>query len=304
MQFMVFLNRFEQDKNNLEKKFNNMGVKIVSEEDDKLIVEGFPEQLLKLQEVARIIKIVTEWKALDFRKLKEDSLKAMKIASSKEYRIQTKFYQKIKISASSVYKHINPYLKHEGFVFSEEGTMLFVEFMKENNEIFYRISYALPEWYYPSNAIELQYNFSVVIENPVLVEEVSDFLRLCWIFKMPLFIVTKNKEFSRILEKAKEITKGIDYSKMKLNITERLPSGFVFAGFSKVARENEIELKKFLLNENKKIAFVFGDDKFGLSQEMRDSMDYMFRLTPELKKPLRASHALSYVLGLYSSEKI
>jgi len=40
---------------------------------------------------------------------------------------------------------------------------------------------------------------------------------------------------------------------------------------------------------------------FGLSQELRNKLDYSFRLTKETKKPLRGSHALSYVMGLINS---
>ena len=35
-----------------------------------------------------------------------------------------------------------------------------------------------------------------------------------------------------------------------------------------------------------------------MQAELRDRLDYSFRLTQEINKPLRASHALAYVLGL------
>ena len=88
-----------------------------------------------------------------------------------------------------------------------------------------------------------------------------------------------------------------------MTITNNLPKNITLIGFSKHAQKKEIELKEHLKTK-KPLALVFGDDKFGLSQETRDRMDIMFRLTPELKKPLRASHALSYVLGIYTSLKI
>ena len=62
-------------------------------------------------------------------------------------------------------------------------------------------------------------------------------------------------------------------------------------------------MKDVIFNDAK-IALVFGDDKYGLTQETRDKLNYCFRLTPEIKKPLRASHALSYVIGFYTAYKI
>ena len=304
MQYLLYLNRFEKDKSTFDSKLVNLDIRIIKEEKYNFIIEAKKiNELLKLEEVSRIFKIISDWKELRFDELKKDSLKAIKESGLKDYKIQTKFHDKIKISSKSIYKHINPYLKHDGFSFSEEGVVIYVEFMKKE-DIFYRISYSLPEWFNTLNPVKVDYSkFIVIIENPSLVEEVSDFLRLCWIFKIPLCILTKNKDFDKILKKAKEITKGIDYDEMKLNISEKLPNGYTLVGFSKLARNNETGLKNILLKDEK-IALVFGDDKFGLSQGLRDKVKFMFRLTPEIKKPLRGSHALSYVLGLYSALKI
>ncbi len=308
MQFTVFLNRFEKDKDVIEKKFSDSSVKIISEDDNCLIVEcSNVDKILSMQEIAKVFKIVTNWKPLNFKRLNEDCLKTVSETGKKNYKIQTKFLQKIKISAKSIYKHINPYLKHDGFIVSEDKAeiILYVEFMKSADEIMYRVSYALDYWYNVVGAASVNYSrFSVILENPTLVEEVSDFLRLCWIFKIPLIIVTKNSDFPKLLKKAKEITKGIDYELFKIEIFDSLPRGYTLVGFSKLARENEIELKEFFNKDNSKLALVFGDDKFGLPQEIRDKMDYMFRLTPDVKKPLRASHAFSYVLGFFTTMKL
>lgn len=308
MQFTVFLNRFDKDRDVIEKKLENSGVRIISEEDNSLVVECLnADRILGMQETARVFKIITNWKPLNFKRMNEDCLKAICESNRKNYRIQTKFLQKIEISAKSVYKHINPYLKHEGFVVNEDkaDVILYVEFMKAKNEIMYRVSYSLDYWYNIVGSSGVQYSrFSVIIENPTVVEEVSDFLRLCWIFKIPLIIVTKNKDFAKLLKKAKEITKGIDYEMFNIEILDSMPRGYTLVGFSKLARENETELKEFFKKDNGRIALVFGDDKFGLSQEARDKMDCMFRLTPELKKPLRASHAFSYVLGFFTRDKV
>lgn len=308
MQFNVFLNRFDKDKAVIEKKFSDSGIMTISEKDNSLIVEcSNVDKILSMQETAGVFKIVTGWKPLNFKRMNEDCLKAVSESGKKIYKIQTKFLQKIKISAKSVYKHINPYLKHEGFVVSEDKAevILYVEFMKAESEIMYRVSYSLDYWHDIIGSAGVSYlRFVVVIENPSIAEEVSDFLRLCWIFKMKLYVVTKNRDFAKLLKKAKGITKGIDYNQFELEIRDKFPAGYVLAGFSKLARENEIELKEFFKKEDRKIALVFGDDKFGLTQESRNKMDYMFRLTPEIKKPLRASQALSYILGFFTRGKV
>ena len=224
----------------------------------------------------------------------------------KSYFIEVKFHNKVPMSASSLYKHINPYLKHEGILVNEEnGNIIYLEFKKINGILNYRLSYSKKEYWYKINNIDVDLSrFVVVIENPTLVSEVSDFLRLCWIFRLPLYILTGDKVgFGNILKKAKEETKGIDYEKFKLNIAEKIPTGFVLVGFSKHANRNEKYMKDVIFNDAK-IALVFGDDKYGLTQETRDKLNYCFRLTPEIKKPLRASHALSYVIGFYTAYKI
>jgi len=84
---------------------------------------------------------------------KKTMLKESKI---KSYKIQTKFHDKIKISAKSVYKHINPYLKHESFQVNEENpeVILYLEFKKENNKLLSKLvvnklnEYCLGRYYF------------------------------------------------------------------------------------------------------------------------------------------------------------
>src|SRR3989338_10670048 len=238
MEYLIFFNKFDFDKNKFIFKLKNC--KILKKEEKYWIIDtNNLEYLRSLQEISKILTKTTNWKRLNFKAIKKDSLDTLKILDKKTYKIQTKFHDKIKISAKSVYKHINPYLKHESFQVNEENpeVILYLEFKKENNNILYRISYSLSKWYSPLNPLNVNYsNFIVIIENPVLVAEVSDFLILCWIFKIPLYILTKDREFERILNKAKVITKGIDYTKMKLFIIKELPKEFILVGFSKLAR--------------------------------------------------------------------
>jgi hypothetical protein len=311
MEYLLFMNRFEKDSSVFEKKLAGIGIKIKSAEGKNFVAEGNNFQdCLNLSEVAGFAKIVSSWVEFvpfNFGDMKKLSLDAMNDSARISYAVQTKFHDKSIFSTKNVYKHLNPYLKKEGFKPDETSpeVYLYIEVMRKDKQTFFRVSYFLSEWRnIPAKAAIDYSNFAVVVENPSLVDEVSDFLRLCRIFNVPLFVVTKDPEFGKILIRAKEVTKGIDFETLKVTISGDFPKGYMLVGFSKLAPKNEVGLKKFLSTVKHKIAFVFGDDKFGLTQHARDRMQIMFRLTPDLKKPLRASHALSYVLGMYSAMKV
>ncbi len=309
MEYLLFLNRFELDKDKLKSKIKSLDISAAFDDDNgRLFVNSKldPGMFLQFHEVSKLSIIFSYWKKFNFKSLKEICLKLCEIKNINNYIIETKFHDKVPISAKSLYKHINPYLKHENILVDEEnGDIIYLEFKKIDGNLSYRVNYSKREYWKKLNSVDVDLNkFAAVIENPTLISEVSDFLRLCWVFKIPLYIVTKDKtNFEKVLKKAKEETKGIEYYNFKLNISDKLPSGFLLVGFSKHSSKNERDMKEVILGE-KKIALVFGDDKFGLTQETRDKLDHSFRLTPETKKPLRASHALSYVLGFYTAYKI
>src|SRR3989344_2384345 len=98
MKYLVKLNRFEIDKEKLKSKLNAK----IEEENGNLIVDG---EIKKLAEIKEIYELFTNWKKLNFKELKEDTLKLVQRKNIKDYQIKTKFLDKIKISAKSVYKH-------------------------------------------------------------------------------------------------------------------------------------------------------------------------------------------------------
>ncbi len=309
MKYLLFLNRFDLDRNTITSRLQSLHLTVHGEDHKGLLVEGPSiEEALKLQEVKSAVVLTTSWKHLDYDQLPKDALEAVKLFPGKKYIIKPKYHEKMRsLSAKQVFKDINPTLKREGFTPDEKApeTLLYIEFTRQGNEAVYRISVAPMSWWSPVSASGIDYSpFAVMLENPRLPDEVSDFLRLCWIFKLPLFIVTKDPEFGRVLNKAREITKGIIYEQMQLHVQQSPPKGFIMVGFSKLARDAEPELKKYIQSNSQKLLLTFGDDKFGLTQEMRNKMDVMFRLTPDTRKPLRAAHALSYILGLYSALKV
>ncbi len=310
MGYLLFLNKFDIELDKLIekiKKYSNIENINIGKNRIELKSNNFnTKEIIKLQEVSQIIEIKTEWKKLDFKKLKKDSLDAIK--ENKSYVIQTEYLDKIPISAKSIYKHINPYLKHEGLILDTENyeLVLYAQFRKENREIQYRIGKSEYYIWNKTNPIEVEMNnIYVAIEEPRLEEEISDFLRLCYIFKLNFMIITQDAaKTEKLVNKAKEITKGIP-PEFKVRYIPHLSKDFLKVGFSKHSTTNEKDLLKFFeKNTEDRICLVFGNDTFGLTQETRDDLDYCFRLTPEVKKPLKANQALSYVLGLYMSIKI
>ena len=305
MKYLLFLNRFELDKEKLKNKLGNVKV---SDDNGRLLVEGNLdlEKVKKLPEIKKIAILKQDWKELSFSNIGKEVFDCFSggfVNGATTFKVEAKFLDKIPVSAISLYKKINSYFKKEGLTFNENSENIIYLEIKKDKKALYRIFTT------EKNIWEKDYSFKVnmekfivVLENPGSVIEISDFLRICYIFKIPLYFLNTDSGFNFLLEKAKKMTKGIPYEEFKINIVKEIPKDYIKVGFSIKASENEKDLKKIF--ENKKIALVFGDEKFGLKQETRDKMNYNVRLTPETKKPLRASHALSYVIGIYSGKNI
>lgn len=305
MKYLVFLHRFELDLDRLKEKIKKLDKSANFKRENKNLLISTKldsKKLLEFTEISRVVSVCSDWKEFGFVELKKDCLELCENKKIKEYTVETKFHDKVPISSKSIYRHINPYLKHESILFNEKGELIYLEFKKIEDRLNFRIGYISNNLRMKAPLVDTS-KFCVVIENPTLVSEISDFLRLCWIFKLPLYIVTKNDRFDGLLNRAKKDTKGLDDSKMKVVVSSDFPSDYLLVGFSKHASKNEVDLKPLLLSD-KKIALVFGDDKYGLTQEAREGLDCCFRLSSELKKPFRGSQALSYVLGLYSGFKL
>ncbi len=303
MKYLLTLNRFDLDKNLLIENLRKFGN--VKEEDNRLILDGNVNlnELRKLQEINEIYTIYIDLKELkNYQDFNKDTLDFVKKVKGKSFFVKVKFLSKIPISGKSIIKRVNSLLKKESLFFKEQDAEIniYIEFKKESNRIFYRICEMNKK-----EVLKFDFNkFIVILEKPGSVIEISDFLRLCWIFKIPLYIISENdSKFQFLFNKAKKMTKGIPYEKMNIKILKELPKDIVLVGFSKNANLDERYLDK-VLNGNEKIALVFGDEKFGLTQMARDKLDYCICLTSEIKKPLRASHALSYVLGFYGRKEI
>lgn len=307
MKYILFLNRFDFDINILKEKINKLVKDIkIFDEDKRLIVEAENldlDKLIKIEEINRIAIMHNEWRELNFKNLVNDCLNAFKKQNKKTFFVQVRFLSKIPISTKSIYKKVNAEFKKHNYQYKENGECIVYIEIKKDKKVFYRVFVSTIGMWNKNFTFKLEMDkFIVVLENPGSVIEISDFLRICWIFKIPLYFLDTVSGFNPLLNKAKKMTKGIPYDEFRINIVKEIPKGYVKIGFSKNASNNENLLKDVLKKE--KIALFFGDEKFGLSQKIRDSMDYSIRLSPDLKKPLRASHALSYVLGFYIRDLI
>ena len=311
MQYILFLNKFSISLEKLEKKIKEiLKDASIEREDNHLILTTSNDvnKIISFDEISRLAEIKVPFTHLktfeDFRK----SLLNHLDKKHKTFAVMTKFITNIPISKRSIYKRINSLLKKENMQYEEDSPelIIYIEFVKKENKIFYRLSFSTQSlWNKHHSLIPEVKNIQVILENPGSVIEISDFIRLCYIFRLQLSILTDNSQrFQSSLNKAKKMTKGVPYERFKINLIKELPKNIIKIGFSIKASLNEKDFSKFIENNNKPIAFLFGDEKYGLTQETRDKLDFMFKLTNENKKPLRASHALSYILGFYEKSLI
>ncbi len=302
MKYIIFLNKFDLNIKKFQDKIIAIDNSAKFYNDNGLILETnlSLNKLSDREEINKIIELYTEWiELVSFTKLKEDILKTFKKSKiNGTYSVKTNFISPIPISASSIYKKFNSVLKNNIKYSESPDYTFYIEFIKKNNKKYYRIGII-------KNTKIMTYqlnNITIVLENPTTIEEISDFLSLSYIFKLPLILMTKNND---LVNKAKKLTKNVPYEKLNLKLTYDLPKDCIKLGFSKHSKDNELKLKEiYLKNKNKKLLLIFGNEKYGLSQELRDKLDYSFHLTPEFKKPLKASQALSYVIGIFTSSII
>ncbi|MFA5176005.1 MAG: hypothetical protein WC413_01970 [Candidatus Nanoarchaeia archaeon] len=291
MKYLLILNKFELSVAKLKTKIKDSLKDSKFSEDNGLILETNEDikKILYFEEIEKILPLYQDWKAFDFKTFKE-TFADLKI---KTHLVKTNFISSIPISSKEIIKKVNSALNSK---FSENPEkVIYIEFIKKEKP-YYRV-FITPFNYWEKFKMEKKkLNFEIVLENPENIEEIKDFLRLCYIFEVPLNILTE-KNIDPLINKAKQEAKGIPYEKFTLNINKKLDG--IKIGFSINSEKDEKDFKEFYSrNKDKKISLIFGNDKFGLSQELRDKLDYSFRLTQETKKPLRASHALSYILGL------
>ena len=290
MKYLLILNKFELNKEKLKDKIRSK-IQAKFYEDNGLILETSQniDEVLYFEEIEKILLMHKDWQKFSFTNFKENFN-----VNIRDYLIKTKFLDKIPISSKSLIKKINSVLKaHDE---KNPENIIYIEFIKRDRIPYYRVFITPIKYWEKFKLDKTKLNVEVALENPSNKEEIKDFLRLCYIFSLPLNVLTK-KDINNLINKAKQEAKGIPYENFSLNVNKKLDG--VKIGFSINSKLDENDFREFYhKNKNRKLILVFGDEKFGLSQNLRDNLDYSFRLTKETKKPLRASHALAYVLGL------
>ena len=291
MRYLLILNKFELDVNSLKNKIKSK-IKADFSQDEGLILEtnNNINEILYFEEIEKILTMHKDWIKFDFKTFKQ----SFSDLNVKNYLVKIKFLSKIPVPSSSLVKRINSVLKSHNEKNPE--SIIYVEFIKKNNIPYYRIFISKISHYEKFKMEKNKSNIEIVLENPEDKEEIKDFLIICYIFNLPLNILS-NKDITSLINKAKQEAKGIPYENFTLNVNKKLDG--IKIGFSINSKLDENNFKEvYSKNKNKKINLVFGNEKFGLTQNLRNSLDYSFRLTKETKKPLRASHSLAYILGL------
>ncbi|MBS3146937.1 hypothetical protein J4471_04550 [Candidatus Woesearchaeota archaeon] len=304
MKYQFLLKRFNLDINVLKNKLNpfSRGEFTSDNLTNRIQLSGWlnKEKVKNLDEIDIILEEEKQNTPLKFENLRNDLLKiALK---HKKVCLRIKQLSSIKISSSVLKKKLENFLINSFIDLQEPKTTILIELFKENGKVFYRI------FSYQSNNIIVEKkqfsNLSVLIENPQGKEEIANFLRLCLIFNLGLLVIHEDKEkFHTLLNNAKKETKG-KLSNFNVQVYKSLSDvkGYIKIGFSKHAKLHERDLFQFIdKNKNKKILLVFGNEHFGLTQQTRDKLPFLFCLTEEKIKPLKADQALAYFLGIYNS---
>ncbi|MBS3149129.1 hypothetical protein J4455_00340 [Candidatus Woesearchaeota archaeon] len=305
MKYQLLLKRFDLDINKVKNNINafSKGTFTIDTLTKRLQFTG-DLNIQKASLIGEIALILIEEKTPNL--LKFENLRKDLITIAKKYKnvdVRVKIHSAIKISTSSLKKKLSNYLEKSLVKVSDDAqTTLLIELFKEKGAINYRI-FSYKQKIKPKQTNKFS-NITILIENPRLKEEISDFLRLSLVFNLTFKVIHDDKvQFEAMLNNAKKLTKG-KLGNFKVEIINNLSQlhGYIKIGFSKHAEKNEQDLITFLKeNKNNKLLFVFGNDLFGLTQTTREKLPNMFSLTEEKIKPLKVSQALSYVLGIYST---
>lgn len=147
---------------------------------------------------------------------------------------------------------------------------------------------------------------SVILFSPYTAIEIADFCRIKLNFDfVEILFSNENEKVPEVLEEtAKTVFKGID--KVKYEIIPSLNDfigknreKYLFLGFSLHATKNVNDLKRAMKESEKIPCIVIGNEVRGLEYKTQKMID-MYKLGTGSSEPLRASHVLTYVLGMIS----
>ncbi|GEM_PF-1079315 len=137
----------------------------------------------------------------------------------------------------------------------------------------------------------------LLIESPKTIGEISDFVRLSKTFKLKIFISTLNDpDCARAIA---EFKKSNTFDKADIEIiqfSDDLKKDYTLIGFSLWGRQTVADLKR-TDQKNKKLLFLFGNEKRGLKKSTMDMCDLVIKIGENSSEPLRATQAAAYALG-------
>src|SRR3989344_5211647 len=99
MEYILFLNRFELDRDKLKNKIVKLDSSASFKDGEKVILVDSrleAEEFMKFQEVWYVVVLFKKWKNFSFKDLKEDCLKLCKNFNIKKYYVEIKFWDKVK----------------------------------------------------------------------------------------------------------------------------------------------------------------------------------------------------------------
>ena len=169
MKYLLFLNRFELDKEKLKSKLGNVKF---ADDEKRLLVEGNLdlEKVKKLPEINKIAILKQDWKELSFSNIGKECLS--NFSGKKDFKVEARFLSKIPVSAISLYKKINSYFKKEGLSFNENSdNIIYLEIIKKEKTL-YRIFITNKELWEKDYSFGINMEkFIVVLENPGSVKQ-------------------------------------------------------------------------------------------------------------------------------------
>lgn len=301
MRYHLVLKKFDFDIEVLRKKIIKLDYAVISDALGSWgwIAEGEGDgnALLQLSEVDQA------WKEECSRRFKQELLRQDVIALGKKLgkiSLKIKTYPGVNIPASILKKKLLKPLHYAGVQVKETSSPVLIELHQDKGVHYHILTLVTNEQ--PSRGEKARHqHLAVLLEHPRLVDEVADVLRICLIFGLKLYVIHHQpREFQRLLNAAKKITKGklADFP-VKIVSSVRDAGDYGRIGFSKHAKKTEKDLLEFFeYAAHQRVLLVFGNDTFGLSQKTRDELHVLFHLTPDYQKPLKANQALAYVLGM------
>ncbi|MFX0063598.1 MAG: TrmH family RNA methyltransferase [Candidatus Hermodarchaeota archaeon] len=223
-----------------------------------------------------------------------------------EHRLSSnQIFPKIRIFKNTAFHRqalLDRWRKKIGSVISESEATTFLYIEAKQNLL--RIGKIVPQVLSPTPSfVPFTRYLCLVLERPTTADEISDFIRICISFNLPLRLVLSSSDAS-LLEAAKKRAGGRGFPKVRITTYQSISkavAGTKAYGFSLWTTKNEHDLKKVFRNwfdSPHKISLVFGNEKSGLSLETRQKIRETIHLGPPSSEPLRASQAASYILGL------